>query len=74
MTMKKPDDSSLALADLLKVEAQARQSLDKAAAWGRFPTPVDDILAAAKLRVAPKSAFDPYPSGHPILTVAGGHG
>lgn len=59
MTMKKPDDSSLDLADLSKVEAQARQSLDKAAAWGRFPTPVDDILAAAKLRVAPKSAFDP---------------
>ena len=57
--MKKPDDSSLALANLSKVEAQARQSLDKAAAWGRFPTPVDDILAAAKLRVAPKSAFDP---------------
>lgn len=57
--MKKPDDSSLELAELMAVEARARQSLDKAAAWGRFPTPVDDILAAAKLRVAPKGAFDP---------------
>lgn len=57
--MRKPDDSSLQLADLLAVEARAKQSLDKAAAWGRFPTPVDDILAAAKLRVAPKGVFDP---------------
>jgi hypothetical protein len=56
--MTKSDDSTLHAADLLVVEARARLSLDKAAAWGRFPTPVDDILAAAKLRVAPKGMFD----------------
>ncbi len=56
--MIKPDDSSLSAADLSAVEARARLSLDKAAAWGRFPTPVDDILSAAKLRVAPKGMFD----------------
>ena len=56
--MTKPDDSTLSAADLLAVEARAKLSLDKAAAWGRFPTPVDDILAAAKLRVAPKGMFD----------------
>ena len=47
--MTKPDDSSLAMAELRAVEARARLSLDTAGAWGRFPTPVDDILLAAKL-------------------------
>ena len=47
--MTKPDDSSLELHDLLAVEARARQLLDRADAWGRFPTPVEDIIAAAKL-------------------------
>jgi hypothetical protein len=56
--MIKPDDSTLSAADLSVVEARAKLSLDKAAAWGRFPTPVDDILLAAKLRVAPKGMFD----------------
>ena len=56
--MTKPDDSTLLVAELLAVEARARLSLDKAAAWSRFPTPVDDILLAAKLRVAPKGLFD----------------
>ncbi len=56
--MIKPDDSTLSAADLSVVEARAKLSLDKAAAWGRFPTPVDDILSAAKLRVAPKGMFD----------------
>lgn len=37
----------------------ARRALDRAYAWGVFPTPVADILTAAKLRVAPTSAFDP---------------
>ncbi|MFM9927489.1 ImmA/IrrE family metallo-endopeptidase [Variovorax sp. H27-G14] len=57
--MRKEDDSSLLPAELRAVEERARQSLDKAAAWGRFPTPVDDIVSAAKLRVAPKGLFDP---------------
>jgi Zn-dependent peptidase ImmA (M78 family) len=55
----KPDDSSLLAAELRAVEARAKLSLDKAAAWGRFPTPVNDIVAAANLRVASKGLFDP---------------
>ncbi|WP_019657950.1 ImmA/IrrE family metallo-endopeptidase [Variovorax atrisoli] len=55
----KEDDSSLKPAELRAVEERARQSLDKAAAWGRFPTPVEDIVSAAKLRVASKGLFDP---------------
>jgi hypothetical protein len=55
----KPDDSSLDPEDLRAVEEKARQLLDRADAWDRFPVPIDDILAAAKLQVAPTSMFDP---------------
>lgn len=54
----KPDDSSLQSFDLAAVERQAQDVLNRASAWGRFPTPVEDILSAAKLRVAPKGVFD----------------
>ncbi|HGM6771462.1 MULTISPECIES: ImmA/IrrE family metallo-endopeptidase [Stenotrophomonas] len=55
----KPDDSSLDPADLVVVEGRAKRFLDRADAWGVFPTPVDTLMEAAKLQVAPKSAFDP---------------
>lgn len=55
----KPDDSSLDPSDLIAVEKRAKNFLDRANGWGVFPTPVDDLMAAAKLQVAPKSAFDP---------------
>ncbi|MBN9248189.1 MAG: ImmA/IrrE family metallo-endopeptidase [Hyphomicrobium sp.] len=54
----KADDSSLDPEDLRAVEARARLILDKSEAWGRFPTPVDDIVAAANLRVEAKSLRD----------------
>ena len=57
--MAKPDDSSLTPDQLRAVEKRARQLLDRASVWQRFPTPIDDILAAAKLQVAPVSIFDP---------------
>lgn len=56
--MTKPDDSSLDPEQRRAVEVRARQLLDRASAWGVFPTPIDDILAAANLKVAPKSIFD----------------
>jgi hypothetical protein len=55
----RPDDSSLDQHDLHAVEERARKLLDRANAWDRFPTPLEDILAAARLRVAPTSLFDP---------------
>jgi hypothetical protein len=55
----KPDDSSLDLDELRMVEKRARSLLDRASAWDRFPTPIEDIVAAAQLRVAPTSMFDP---------------
>ena len=56
--MTKPDDSSLRPEDLRAVEERARQLLDRADAWDQFPVPMDDILAAAKVQVAPTSVFD----------------
>lgn len=57
--MTKPDDSSLDPDQRRAVEERARQLLDRAEAWGRYPTPIDDILAAAKIQVAPAGIFDP---------------
>ena len=57
--MIKPDDSSLDPHDLRAVEERAAKLLDRAEAWDRFPVPIDDILDAANVKVAPTSAFDP---------------
>ena len=57
--MRKSDDSSLDPYDLRTVEKRARQILDRADAWNRVPVPINDILAAAKIQVAPASVFDP---------------
>jgi hypothetical protein len=54
----KPDDSSLQSFELAAVERQALNLLNRASALDVFPTPVEDILAAAQLRVAPKGMFD----------------
>jgi hypothetical protein len=69
----KADDSSLDPEDLRAVEERARQLLDRASAWDRFPVPLEDILAAANVRVAHTSLFDPiavmeYLAGKAIQT------
>jgi hypothetical protein len=56
----KADDSSLDPAQLQNVQLAARRALDRASGWGILPTPIPIILEAAKLRVAPSSAFDPW--------------
>lgn len=57
--MPRPDDSTLDPEALRAVEEQAHRLLDRADAWERYPVPVDDILSAAKVRLAPTSVFDP---------------
>jgi Zn-dependent peptidase ImmA (M78 family) len=54
-----PDDSSLDPDQRRAVEERARSLLDRASAWDRFPTPVDDLLDAAEIQVAASSVFDP---------------
>lgn len=57
--MAKADDSSLDPEELRAVQSAARRALDRAAAWGIYPTPTPVILEAANLKIAPASAFDP---------------
>lgn len=54
----KPDDTSLDDSQYQTVSEAARKLLDRGNGWGRLPTPFDDLLLAANLRVAPVSAFD----------------
>ncbi|WKA26220.1 ImmA/IrrE family metallo-endopeptidase [Bradyrhizobium roseum] len=56
--MIKPDDSSLTAEQYTTVRNSVIDLLNKSDAWGRLPTPIDDVMAAAKLKLAPISAFD----------------
>lgn len=56
--MVRPDDSSLDERELRAIEKRAGLLLDRASGWGVFPTPIDDLVAAAQLRVAPTSMFE----------------
>lgn len=49
--MTRPDDSLLDLHQLVTVQRHADRLLREASAIGRYPTPIDDLLAAAKLTV-----------------------
>lgn len=56
--MKRPDDCSVSASDLQDIRKQADQLLREAGAYGRFPTPIEDIVAAAKLRIDYDSSLD----------------
>jgi len=47
--VNKPDDSSLTPDQYARVRAEAERALNEAGGLGRFPTPIDDIVAAAKV-------------------------
>lgn len=47
--VRRPDDSSLTPGQYAKVRSEAKRALREAGAFGRFPTPVGDIMAAARL-------------------------
>lgn len=49
--MNRPDDSFLSADQLANVRHQADRLLRDAGAVGRFPTPIDDLMAAAKVAV-----------------------
>lgn len=56
--MTKPDDSSLQAHELANVIRQAQRLLKDADAIGRFPTPIDDLMAAAKVTVIEDEILD----------------
>lgn len=49
--MSRPDDSLLNPQQLAVVQRYAQRLLHEASALGRFPTPIDDLVAAAKLTI-----------------------
>ncbi len=53
------DDSNLSRTERELVEKAAAALLHRADAWGVVPVPIEDLLSAAKLKVAPYSVFDP---------------
>jgi len=53
----KKDDSSLPQDSLFAVKKQAKKALEKAGVLGVFPTPVDQILNAAEVILAPEAYF-----------------
>lgn len=52
------DDSTLDEKDRARVKNEAKRLLQEADAFGQFPTPVEEILAAAKLLAYPKPELD----------------
>jgi Zn-dependent peptidase ImmA (M78 family) len=54
----KPDDSSVSPEDLLKIRQQALKALREAGALNLFPTPVADVMAAAKIIVAEENVLN----------------
>lgn len=56
--MTKPDDYSLPPTSILEIKKEADLLLKKAGAYGRFPTPVSDLIAAANLTVSKEASLD----------------
>jgi Zn-dependent peptidase ImmA (M78 family) len=56
--VSRPDDSLLSPDQLANVRRHADRLLHDAGAFGRFPTPIDDLLAAAKVTVVDDEILD----------------
>jgi hypothetical protein len=52
------DDSSLSEDERARIKREAKHLLKEAGALGRLPTPVDEILSAAKLKTYAKPEID----------------
>lgn len=60
----KKDDWTLGPADQKAIRKRADLLLRRADAYGRFPTPVDDLVEAAKLEVEREISLDGSIAGH----------
>jgi hypothetical protein len=58
LKVTKPDDGTLTPDQLRNVEKHADRLLKEAGAYGRFPTPLADIIAAAKLTIVEDEYLD----------------
>ena len=57
--MRRPDDCSLTPPQLARVRAEAERALREAGALGVFPTPVDRIMAIAKVEEVKEDVLNP---------------
>lgn len=57
--MRRPDDCSLTPPQLARVRAEAERALREAGALGVFPTPVDRIMAVAKVEEVREDVLNP---------------
>lgn len=57
--MARPDDSSLTSGQMARVRKEAERALREAGALGVFPTPVDQIMAAARVTVVDEDVLNP---------------
>jgi hypothetical protein len=57
--MRRPDDSSLTKAQYAAVRREAQRLLQAAGAVGCFPTPIDDVMAAARVQVVDDDVLNP---------------
>lgn len=56
--MIRPDDQTVSTSEMAAIRKEADRLLRAASAYGRFPTPVEDIIAAAKLKVEKEASLD----------------
>ena len=56
--MVRPDDCTLSTRQQRLIRKHARQALESAEAFGVYPTPIDKIMEAAKVRVAEEDLSD----------------
>jgi hypothetical protein len=57
--MQRPDDSSLTPGQLARVRKEAERALRESGALGVFPTPVDRIMAVARVAEVKEDVFNP---------------
>ncbi len=56
--MARPDDQTVSASVLAEIRKEADRILRAASAYGRFPTPVDDIVAVARLKIEKEASLD----------------
>lgn len=56
--MTRPDDQTVTASELGEIRKQADRILREASAYGQFPTPVGNIIAAARLQVEREASLD----------------
>jgi len=57
--MQRPDDSTLSLSQLARVRKEAERALREGSVLGILPTPVEQIMAVARVREVEEDMFNP---------------